>query len=61
MYFCAMEEPINIRRSEYEQLLSQQEELRATVRPLQEEIELLKNGRNNRTSSTVLSHDNKSE
>jgi hypothetical protein len=48
---------IHIRRSEYEQLLSQQEELRTIIRQLREEIELLKNGRNSKTSSTALSQD----
>ena len=37
-----MEEKITISRSEYEQLLSQNEELRETVRQLRLEIELLK-------------------
>lgn len=46
---------INIHHSEYEELLSQQEELRSTVRQLREEIELLENGRNCKTSSTVSS------
>jgi DNA repair ATPase RecN len=43
-YLCAVEEMIHIRRSEYEQLISQQEELielRTIVRQLREEIELL--------------------
>jgi uncharacterized small protein (DUF1192 family) len=52
-----MEETITIRRSEYEQLLSVIAELRERVRQLQEEIELLKNGRNSKTSSTAPSHD----
>jgi transposase len=55
-----MEEMIYIRRSEYEQLLSQQSELvelRLLVHKLREEIELLKNGRNSKTSSTAPSQD----
>jgi radical SAM protein with 4Fe4S-binding SPASM domain len=52
-----VEETITIRRSEYEQLLSVIAELRESVRQLQEEIELLKNGRNSKTGSTALSHD----
>jgi transposase len=55
-----VEEMINIRRSEYEQLLSQQAELielRSLVHQLRAEIELLKNGRNSKTSSTSPSHD----
>jgi transposase len=55
-----VEEMISIRRSEYEQFLSQQEELkelRDLVRQLREEIELLKNGRNSKTSSTAPSQD----
>jgi uncharacterized small protein (DUF1192 family) len=52
-----VEEMITIRRSEYEQLLSVIAELRERVRQLQEEIELLKNGRNSKTGSTTPSHD----
>jgi transposase len=55
-----VEEMINIRRSYYEQFLSQQEELkglRDLVRELREEIELLKNGRNSKMSSTAPSQD----
>jgi transposase len=55
-----VEEMINIRRSEYEQFLSQQEELRELrelVHQLREEIELLKNGRSSKTSSTAPSQD----
>jgi uncharacterized small protein (DUF1192 family) len=52
-----MEEKLHIRRSEYEQLLSQIEELKETVRQLREEIALLKNGRNSKTSSTAPSQD----
>jgi transposase/polyhydroxyalkanoate synthesis regulator phasin len=52
-----MEEMIYIRRSEYEQLLSQIEELKEIVQQLREEIALLKNGRNSKTSSTVPSQD----
>jgi transposase len=55
-----VEEMISIRRSEYEQFLSQQEELRELrelVRQLREEIELLKNGRSSKTSSTAPSQD----
>jgi transposase len=51
---------ISIRRSEYEQLLSAVSviaELRKKIRQLEEEIELLKNGRNSSTSSTAPSHD----
>ncbi|MDR1666286.1 MAG: IS66 family transposase, partial [Bacteroidales bacterium] len=48
---------INIRRSEYEQLISRQEELIELVRQLRAEIELLKNGRNSKTSSTAPSQD----
>jgi cell division protein FtsB len=58
--FASVEEMISIRRSEYEQFLSQQEELkelRDLVRQLREEIELLKNGRNSKTSSTAPSQD----
>jgi cell division septum initiation protein DivIVA len=40
-----VEEMIQIRRSDYEQLLSQIEELRETIHQLREEIALLKNGR----------------
>jgi uncharacterized small protein (DUF1192 family) len=47
-----VEETITIRRSEYEQLLSVIAELREKNRQLQEEIELLKNGRNSKPSST---------
>jgi archaellum component FlaC len=47
-YLCVVEEMITIRRSEYEQLLSVIAELRERVRQLQEEIELLKNGRNSK-------------
>jgi transposase len=52
-----VEEMIHIRRSEYEQLISQQKELEELVRQLRAEIELLKNGRNSKTSSTAPSHD----
>jgi transposase len=52
-----VEEAIIIRRSEYEQLLSVIAELREKVQQLQEEVELLKNGRNSKTSSTAPSHD----
>ncbi|MDR0725018.1 MAG: hypothetical protein LBF59_03285 [Prevotellaceae bacterium] len=52
-----MEEMIHIQRSEYEQLISQQEELIELVRLLRAEIELLRNGRNSKTSSTAQSHD----
>ncbi|MDR0726373.1 MAG: hypothetical protein LBF59_10270, partial [Prevotellaceae bacterium] len=45
-----MEEMILIRRSEYEQL-------KELVRELRAEIELLKNGRNSKTSSTAPSQD----
>ena len=48
---------IHIRRSEYEQLLSQIEELRETVQQLREEMALLKNGHNSKTSSTAPSQD----
>jgi hypothetical protein len=51
---------ISIRHSEYEQFISQQTELielRVLVHKLREEIELLKNGRNSKTSSTVPSQD----
>jgi hypothetical protein len=50
-----VEEMIHIQRSEYEQLLSQQEELKTIVCQLRAEIELLKNGRNSKTSSTAPS------
>jgi transposase len=56
--FAPVEEMISIRRSEYVQFLSQQEELkelRDLVRQLREDIELLKNGRNSKTSSTAPS------
>ncbi|MDR0724549.1 MAG: hypothetical protein LBF59_00880, partial [Prevotellaceae bacterium] len=56
-YLCAVEEMIHIRRSEYEQLISRQEELIELVRELRAEIELLKNGRNSKTSSTAPSQD----
>jgi uncharacterized small protein (DUF1192 family) len=52
-----VEDTITIQRSEYEQLLSVIAELREKVQQLQEEIELLKNGRNSKTSSTAPSHD----
>jgi hypothetical protein len=52
-----VEDTITIRRSEYEQLLSVIAELREKVQCLQEENELLKNGRNSRTGSTAPSHD----
>jgi transposase len=52
-----VEEMIHIRRSDYEQLLSQNKELQDIVRQLREEIELLKNGRNSKTSSTAPSQD----
>jgi transposase len=48
---------ISISRSDYEQLLSVIHELREKVRQLQEENELLKNGRSSKTSSTAPSHD----
>ena len=51
---------IHIRRSEYEQLLSQKAELikvKELVQQLREEIALLKNGRNSKTSSTAPSQD----
>jgi transposase len=55
-----MEVNVTISRLEYEQFLSQKAELielKNLVRQLQEEIELLKNGRNSKTSSTAPSHD----
>jgi hypothetical protein len=52
-----VEEMISIRRSEYEPLLLQQEELRTIVRQLREKTGLLKNGRNSKTSSIALSQD----
>jgi transposase len=52
-----VEEMIHIRRSEYEQLISEQKDLQELVRQLRGEIELLKNGRNSKTSSTAPSHD----
>jgi transposase len=52
-----VEEMIQIRRSEYEQLLSQQKALEELVCQLRREIELLKNGRNSKTSSTAPSQD----
>jgi hypothetical protein len=52
-----VEEMISIRRSEYEQLISQQVELKTLVCQLRAEIELLKNGRNSKTSSTAPSQD----
>jgi hypothetical protein len=48
---------ISIRHLEYEQLLSVIAELREKNRQLQEEMELLKNGRNSSTSSIAPSHD----
>lgn len=48
---------IYIRRSEYEQLLSQHKQLTELVCQLRTEIELLKNGRNSKTSSTAPSQD----
>ena len=48
---------IYIRRSEYEQLLSQIEESNATIQQLREDIALLKNGHNSKTSSTAPSQD----
>jgi transposase len=55
-----VEEMVHIRRSEYEQLLSQQAELielKTLIIKLREELELLKNGRNSKTSSTAPSQD----
>ena len=52
-----MDEFITIRRSEYEQMQRENAELRAIVQQLQEEISLLKGGKNSRTSSTAPSHD----
>jgi transposase len=52
-----MDEMITIKRSDYEQLLSQNEELRKLVQQLREEIELLKNGHGSKTSSTPPSQD----
>jgi transposase len=52
-----VEEMIYISHSEYGQLLSQNKELQETVRHLREEIALLKNGRNSKTSSTAPSQD----
>jgi transposase len=59
-----VEEMLHIRRSDYEQLLSQNEELHTLVCQLQTvvsqlrtEIELLKNGRNSKMSSTSPSQD----
>jgi hypothetical protein len=56
-YLCIVEEMIPIRRSEYEQLISQQKELIELIRELWAEIALLKNGRHSKTSSTAPSHD----
>jgi hypothetical protein len=42
IYLCAVEEMIYIQRSEYEQLISQQEDLQELVRQLRAEIKLLK-------------------
>jgi hypothetical protein len=49
-YLCAVEEMIQIRRSEYEQLLPQQKALEEVVCQLRTEVELLKNGRNSKLS-----------
>ena len=48
---------IHIRRSEYEQLISQIEESNEIIQQLREEIALLKNGRNSKMSSTAPSQD----
>ena len=59
-YFCVVEGMIHIRRSEYERLLSQEAKLikiEELVQQLREEIALLKNGRNSKTSSTAPSQD----
>jgi transposase len=52
-----VEEMIEIRRSEYEQLLSQQKAIEELVCQLRTAIELLKNGRNSKRSSSAPSHD----
>jgi transposase len=52
-----MEEMITIPRSEYEQLKSKINDLEVMVKRLLEEIALLKNGHNSKTSSTAPSQD----
>lgn len=52
-----MEEMLTISRREYEQMKAEIAELRTLVQRLMEEIDLLKNGRNSKTSSTSPSHD----
>jgi transposase len=52
-----MEKTVTISLLEYEQLKREITELRALILQLQEEIALLKGGRNSRTSSTAPSHD----
>ena len=52
-----MEEMITIPRSEYEQMKSEINDLKAKVAWLLEEIVLLKNGHNSKTSSTAPSQD----
>ena len=52
-----MNEFITISRSEYEQLKRENAELRAIVHHLQEEVSLLKGGKNSRTSSIAPSSD----
>jgi hypothetical protein len=52
-----MKEMITIPRSEYERMKAEFAELRSLVQQLTEEIALLKNGRNSKTSSTDPSHD----
>jgi transposase len=52
-----VEEMLSIGHSEYKQLLSQNEALQKLVCQLRKEIDLLKNGRNSKTSSTAPSHD----
>jgi transposase len=52
-----VEEKITISRREYEELKQENAELWVLVRKLQEEIALLKGGRNSHTSSTAPSQD----
>jgi transposase len=56
-YLCRMEEMVTIPRSEYEQMKAEIARLSALVERLMEEIALLKNGRNSKTSSTAPSQD----
>jgi transposase len=52
-----MEEMVTIPRSEYERMKAEIAELKALVQRLMEEIALLKNGRNSKTSSIAPSQD----